>query len=500
MFNKTKPNAGQQTGPQEITTERLKQALCNCPDIIYSDISVNVNRNLRHTVVYVDGMVDHRMIDDYILKPLVQEDVFFEARSQKAVIELIIQGTVYHSVRTIRTNLDECIGDLMSGSVALIFDESKLAVTFEVKGFEKRSLTEPTNENVLKGSKEAFVEVLRVNTALVRRRLQTKELKLIQLELGTRSKTAIEIVYLDGVANMNTVSEVKRRLTNSSYDGVVSAGQIEAFLLDNPKSFFPQVLYTERADKFCGNILEGRVGIMIDGIPLAYIVPVDINSFLQAPEDYALSNITSSLFRFLRHVSAFAALIMPAAYVSMTTFHHEMLPSELVVAIVTSKQGVPFPTFIEVLLMLFAFEVLLEAGLRLPRAIGQAVSIVGAVVVGQAAITAKILSPGVVIVIAAAGITGFVLPSQDLSNTVRVCRILLVLCSIVSGLFGVIVGLIVILYHLCTLEVFDTPYMSPFVANEGEEMFNDTVVRRAWFYMKKRPKNVGAGDVKRQGS
>lgn len=498
MFGKSKQEAGQ-GGEQEITSERLKQALSDCPDIIFSDITINMTKKLLATVVHVDGMVNPQMMDDFILKPLIQEDVFSETRTQDAVVDLIIHGTVYHSQRKLRQVLDDCVDDVLGGSVALIFDETKQAVTFEIKGFEKRTLTEPTNENVIKGSKEAFVEVLRVNTALVRRRIQSRDLKIIELSLGSMSKTAVDIIYIQGVANMNTVNTVKQRLESSSYDGIVSAGQLESFLLDKSSSLFPQLLYTERSDKFCGNLLEGRIGIMIDGMPIAYIVPVDINSFLQAPEDYSLIHLTASMFRFLRHVSAFSALILPSVYVAITTFHHEMLPTELIVSIVTSKQGVPFPTFIEVLIMLFAFEVLLEAGLRLPRAIGQAVSIVGAVVVGQAAISAKLISPVVVIVIAAAGITGFVFPSQDLSNTVRICRILLVFCSIVCGLFGVVVGLIVILYHMSNLESFGTPYLSPFVAGEGKGMFDDTVVRRAWFNLKTRPKSAGPGDTKRQG-
>lgn len=499
MFGRTKENE-KARGDQELSSEKLKQAFTDCPDIVFSDISVKGNKRLRLTLVYVEGLVDERMTDDFILKPLVQEEVFAQARSQQAVIDLIVHGAVYHNQRTLREKLDDCVDDILSGSVALIFDETRLAVTFELKGFEKRSITEPTNENVLKGSKESFVEVLRVNTALVRRRLQTKDLKFIRLVLGSRSKTVVIIVYLDGVANGNTVAEVRRRLCNIKIDGIISAGQIEAFLLDKPKSLFPQVLYTERADKFCGNLLEGRVGIMIDGMPLAYIVPVDLNSFLQAPEDYALHYLSSSIFRVLRYISAFVALTLPSIYVSMTTFHHEMLPTDLVSSIVASKQGVPFPTFVEVLLMLFAFELLLEAGLRLPQAIGQTVSIVGAVVVGQAAITAKLLSPGVVIVIAAAGISGFVIPSQDLANIIRICRFFLVLFSVASGLFGVIVGLIALLYHLCTLEVFDTPYLSPFVACEGRGLFSDTITRGAWYNLKKRPANVAPGDDTRQGS
>jgi len=498
MFSRSKQESGQDGG-REITSELLKEALSDCPDVIFSDISINMTKKLRATVVYVDGMVNPQMLDDFVLKPLIQEDAFSEARSQDAVVDLMIHGTVYHSLRKLRQALDDCVDDVLSGSAALIFDETRQAVTFEIKGFEKRALTEPTSENVLKGSKEAFVEVLRVNTALVRRRIPSRDLKIIELSLGSRSKTAVDIVYIQSVANMNTVDMVRRRLESSSYDGIVSAGQIESFLLDKSSSLFPQLIYTERSDKFCGNLLEGRVGIMIDGMPIAYIVPVDINTFLQAPEDYSLIHLTASMFRFLRHASAFAALILPSVYVAMTTFHHEMLPTELIASIVTSKEGVPFPTFIEVLIMLIAFEVLLEAGLRLPRAIGQAVSIVGAVVVGQAAISAKIISPGVVIIIAAAGIMGFVLPSQDLSNTVRICRILLVICSIVCGLFGVVVGLIVILYHMSSLESFGTPYLSPFVAGEGKGMLDDSVVRRAWFNLKTRPKSAGPGDTKRQG-
>jgi spore germination protein KA len=226
---------------------------------------------------------------------------------------------------------------------------------------------------------------------------------------------------------------------------------------------------------------------------------VDLFAFLQAPEDYALHFFQSSVFRLLRNLSAFLALILPAFYVAITTFHQEMIPTKLAMSIIESKKTVPFPTVIEVLLMLLAFEILLEAGLRLPKSIGQTVSIIGALVVGDAAITAKILSPGVVIVIATAGITGFVIPSQDLANTVRILRLLLVFCSLFGGLFGIGVGIIAILYHLCTLEFFGVPYLSPFVAGEGRRMFHDTVVRASWLKQKIRPRSVRPEDSVRQG-
>ncbi|NCB52809.1 MAG: spore germination protein, partial [Clostridia bacterium] len=483
MFKKTetKTESGtstNQTAPGEkICTETLRNRLAGSEDIVFNDININSDKELTATVIYVDGLVNSQLIDNFVLKPLIQENTLGKAKTEKDLIDFIMLGTVYHDLRKLRETMPDCINDILSGSVAVVFDNSGVAVTFEVKGFEKRGISEPTSENVLKGSKESFIEVLRVNTAIVRRRIQTSDLKMSHMTIGRRTRTAIAVVYLDGVANRSTVELVKQRIKAIDIDGITSAGQVEAFLLDNEKSFFPQILYTERADKFCGNILEGRVGVMIDGIPIAYIIPVDISSFLQAPEDYSLNYIVSSTLRILRYICVFSALILPAFYVSITTFHREMIPTKLALSIISSKQGVPFPTYMEVLLMLLAFEVLLEAGLRLPRAIGQTVSIVGALVVGQAAISANLLSPGVVIVISTAGITGFVLPSQDMSNAVRLCRLLLVFLSIFGGLFMVTIGLIGILYHLCSLEVFGVPYMSPYVANEGKQMFGDTILR-----------------------
>lgn len=503
--NQEKPREAKQTPPsdsaqkddQKISTDTLKKILSASDDIVFNQIVVG--EQLKLTTIFVDGLVNSKMIDDDVLKPLIQESVLKEAESEQQVLDLIMLGTVYHCQRKQRDRLDDCIRDLLSGSVLLVFDTSGIAVTFEIKGFEKRSITEPTNENVLKGSKESFIEVLRVNTALLRRRIASRDLIVEQLKLGMRTDTTLAIVYLKGIANSEVVKEVRNRLKKINIDGIVSAGEIETYLLDQRFSLFPQLLYTERVDRLCGNLLEGRVGVMIDGIPITYIVPVDISSLLQAPEDYSLHFFQSSIFRLLRNLAAFMSLILPSFYVAITSFHQEMIPTKLAVAIIESKKAVPFPTFIEVLLMLLAFEILLEAGLRLPKSIGQTVSIIGALVVGDAAITAKILSPGVVIVIATAGITGFVIPSQDLANSIRICRVLLVFCSMFGGLFGISVGLIAILYHLCTLEIFGCPYLSPFVGNEGKQMFHDTIIRVSWVRQKIRPQNIRPEDSVRQG-
>ena len=307
---------------QVISTEILQQMLSGNEDIIFNNINVNNRTNLNLTVVFIDGMMDPKLVDDDVLRPLMQEDILGKAKNQKEIIDLIMQGSVYHCQRKLRDKLDDCISDLLSGSVVLIFDDSAMAVTFEIKGFEKRGITEPSNENVIKGSKESFIEVLRVNTALIRRRIQTSDLKIHQLVLGKRTNTNIGVVYIQNIANPQIVNEVKLRLERIDIDGIVSAAQVETLIMDKKWTLFPQLIYTERVDKFCANILEGRVGIIIDGIPIAYIVPVDINSFFQAPEDYALNFFQSSFFRILRFSSAFTA---PDAARILCIYH--ILPS-----------------------------------------------------------------------------------------------------------------------------------------------------------------------------
>ena len=328
----------EQKSDGEIKTEILKQKLSGSPDIVFNEVILDENR--KFTVVFVDGMTNSQMIDNFVLKPLIQESDLKETKNDKDLIDLIMLGTVYHCQRKLVDKLTDCYSDLLSGSVVLVFDDLKKAVTFEIKGFEKRGLSEPTNENVLKGAKESFIEVLRTNTALIRRRIPSSDLIINQMKIGKRTDTAVSVVYFDGIANQSIVDEVKRRLEKINIDGIVSPGVIESFLIDSKRSLFPEILYTERTDKFCANIMEGRVGIIVDGFPLAMIDPVDINSFLQAPEDYSQNFIYSSLYRIMRYLCALSSMILPAFYVSVTTFHQEMIPTALAGALIQTKEGI----------------------------------------------------------------------------------------------------------------------------------------------------------------
>jgi spore germination protein KA len=483
---------------RDITEENVKTILADSSDIIYQEHYINGNRNLPVMVVYVDGMIDLKLVNNDILKPLTQEKSFGEVKGFQDVISLIEQGTVYHAARKIRTSLGELLSDILNGSAALVFEKEKRAVTFDAKGFEKRAITEPTNENAVKGPKDAFVEVLRVNTSMVRLKIHTPYLRIKETIVGRQSRTNVAVIYIENLTNANIVKEVFERLDAIDVDAVMAAGYIEEFIVDKRRSPFPQVLNTERADKFCDNIIEGRVGILIDGMPIAYIVPADITLFFQAPEDYAYHYLISSFIRLLRYGSFFIALFLPAFYVSITTFHQEMIPTVLAVSIIKSKIDVPFPTITSMVGIMVAFEMLLEAGIRLPRAVGQAVSIIGALVVGQAAVQAKLLSPVAVIVIAVTGIAGFVIPNQDLNNGVRIFRMIFTLCASVAGLYGLALAYIMLVYHLSSIETFGVPYLAPLFAGDGKESVKDTLIRMPLPFMKNRPQNLKAENKKRQ--
>lgn len=484
---------------KEVTAENIRNVLSDSNDINYQVHYINGCRDLPVTVIFIDGLVNTKVVNDYVLKPLTQEKILEEVKDSNSIIDLILHGTTYHASRKLRNTLEDTLTDILSGSVALIFDQDRKAVTFEIKDFEKRNIAEPTNESAIKGSKDSFIEVLRVNTSLVRRKIHTPYLRVKEIIVGKQTRTPVAVIYIENLTNRKIVEEVIKRLEEINIDAVTAAGSIEEYIIDYKKTVFPLILNTERTDKFCNNILEGRVGLLIDGLPTAYIIPATVNMFFQAPEDYAYNYVIGSFIRIMRYINATVSLILPAFYIAITTFHQEMIPTDLAVSIIRSKAEVPFPTSTSIIFMLFSFEVLVEAGFRLPRTMGQTVSIIGALVVGQAAVDAKIISPAVVIIIAISGMAGFTIPNQDFANALRICRILFTICATIAGLYGLTLGYLLLLYHLNKIETFGVPYFSPFAANEGRDIANDTIIRMPTYFMKKRPSSLKTTNKKRQG-
>jgi len=487
---KKQQNSGELPGAQQpqgapITEDQVRGLLGDSKDVVFRQLDL---WNLSVTLIYIDGMIDAKSVSEYVIAPLLREPLV-GAESERDLIGLLRSGSVVFASQNQRGALPEIIGDILSGNTALLLEGERVAFTFEAKGFEKRAVAEPTNENVIKGAKDAFVEVLPVNTALCRRKLRTHNLVVEHTVVGRQSQTKIGILYLKNVVNPDLVEEVRKRIGKIQLDQAIVTGAIEEFIADQPASVFPQILYTERVDRFCGNLAEGRVGLLIDGLPTALIVPATLFMFLQAPEDYSQNYLFASFTRFLRFVAFMLALELPAFYISITTFHHEMIPTELATSIASSKEGVPFPMFVEVIALLFAFELLLEAGLRLPKPIGQAMSIVGALIVGQAAVQARLLSPATVIVISITAVAGFVMPNQDLTVALRLWRVVLALMSSIIGFFGMGLGLVLILYNLCRIETFGVPYLDPFTGNDHRQM-QDTLFRLPLRTMKKRPESL----------
>lgn len=487
----------QDNAEPELTTANVEEMLKSSSDIVFRKLHINGREDLPVTMVFIDGVVDKKATDDDVLKPLFQESILSRCGSTSEIISMIEYGAIYHASVEVRRSFFECVNDIIDGSIALIFDDDKTAVTFEIKGFQEREISEPTGENVIKGSKDSFVENLRTNTATIRMKIKNARLVIEEKKIGKQTATRIAIMYIRGLTNAHIVEELKKRLDSLKIDAVLSTGVIEEAVADNKLSPFPQVITTERPDKFCSNIVEGRVGLMIDGIPVAIIVPGTFGAFLQAPEDYSQNFIVNSIIRMMRYALMFVTLFLPGFYISVSSFHIEMLPTDLALAITASKEGVPFLTFIEVLFMLLAFEVLVEAGLRLPKNIGQAVSVVGAVVVGRAAADARLVSPAVVVIIAVTAISAFTMPNQDFSNALRIWRFIFAVFSSIIGLYGLSIGAILLLIHLARMEVFGVPYLSPFAGGEGKNM-EDAVFRFPFASHNKRPLNLRTTNKKRR--
>lgn len=448
--------------PEPISSETLKNIFDGCADFQYRKIKPGLAGG-ELFVCWLDGIVDGGDVSKDVIRPLT--DIIRAGASPDPM--RLMEGAVYSSTAQLRETTDETVTDITQGCCAVIFDGEKTAVTFEIRSrANQRSISEPTLEKSLKGGKDAFVENLRTNTSLVRRRICNPALKLKNTVMGRKSETRAAIMYVDGVADPAVVAELTKRLDTIDVDGLLATGGIEEYIVDNPRTPFPQLVHTERPDRFARQLLNGRVGLIVDGLPMAFLLPVSFAEFLRVSQDESQNYVISTVLSIVRWAAVILALVLPAFYVAIAMYHQEMIPTKLLMSIIASKQDVPFSTALEVIGMLLAFELLQEAGLRLPDPIGDTVSIIGALIVGQSAVEAKVISPIAVIVVAFAGISGFAMPSQDMGSALRIGRFALVIAAILGGLFGVAAVLCLIIWHLCTIDSFGRNYTAPMSGGE----------------------------------
>lgn len=440
-----------------ISPENTRKVFENCADFTVREVFAGGTK-ISLFVCWLDGTVNSSNVADQVLRPLTDPARFMKPGTAEEAAAQIQSGAVYAgAVRTLES-MDELAEALCFGHCAVVFEG--MALLFELRSTLHRSVQEPSVEKSIKGSKDAFVEPIRVNTGLVRSRLHTPKLKMASTVIGRKTRTRVSVMWLQGVAAEDLPGEVLRRLDRYDVDGAVLPDLIESALCDAPNSPFPQLIHTERPDKFAASLLDGRVGILVDGIPIGYIAPASLTEFMRTNEDLSLHYMTASAIRLVRWLAFAISLFLPALYVAVAMYHAEMIPIKLLQSVIDSKQYVPFSTAMEIVWMLVAFELLQEAGLHLPDPVGQTVSIIGALIVGQSAVEARVISPIAVIVVALSGIAGYTMPSQDLGSALRLCRFGLVLAASVAGLFGIVTGTVLLLWHLCSIESFGRPYIT----------------------------------------
>ena len=413
-----------------------------------------------------------------MLRPLAQ--MTDEAR-EEVLYTRALQGGVWCASVKEPESTQQAAELLVNGFCVILFPKSGKALGCEVKTGEKRSPSPPETENTVKGAKDAFTETLRTNTSLVRRHLRTPGLRLSETVVGKRTLTKVTVCWIDRLTDPELPRRMQERLSSIDIDGALSPAAIEEYVTGSRRTAFPLLEYTERTDHFCQGLLDGQVGLLADGLPLGYLAPVGLGRLMRSPEDRATDFFSASMLRLLRYAALGVSLLLPALYAAMAMFHQQMLPTKLLLSIIESKQNVPFSTLLEVLGLLCAFELLQQAGLHLPQAVGTAVSIIGGLVVGTAAVDAKLVSPAALIVTASSGICGFTLPNRELSDAVRLWRFVLTVLAGLWGLFGVTVGLLLLLTELAGLESLGRSYLSPFGRAEVKgALVRPRLVRQKW--------------------
>lgn len=480
--------------------EVLKKILGQNDDIVFRRFFLGIAPDTQALMVYVDGMVDKTILNNNILKSLMLEST---EKDLKIPREGQLKDTVLNYLLTAASLketviIGEVISSILSGAVILMIDGVQEAILIDIRNFMQRAISEPPSEVMVRGSREGFNEALRTNIVLIRRHINSPNLVFESFNIGRVSSTAVSLVYIKGIADPRLIEEARKRLNRIDIDGVLESGYIEDLIEDDPFSPFPQMHHTERPDRVAGNLLEGRVAILTDGSPFALVLPVEISSFLTAPEDYYERFILASAIRWVRYISFMVSLFLPSIYIAVITFHQEMIPIRLLYSIAAYRQGVPLPTLVEALAMELMFEVLREAGVRLPRSVGQTVSIAGALVIGQSAVTAGIVSPLMVIVVAATGLASFTIPSYNLGISIRLLRFPLMLLAGTMGLFGIAIGLIIMVVHAMKLRSFGVPFMASLAPLHISDL-KDVIIRVPWWAMDERPAELARNNRRRQG-
>jgi spore germination protein KA len=481
--------------------KKINDSLGKSSDIIIREIRIGKEGSIKAGIIYTDGLTDTPSLQNFILETLMLDIKGIELQRRISPEQNLISvlkdfAMTVGEIKDL-TNFDVLFTGLLSGDTVILIDGYAEGLIISNKQWVERGVTEPSAQTVVRGPREAFSENIRVNTALVRRKLKDPNLWMESKVIGNRTKTNVAIMFINGVASDKIVKEVRLRLDRIDIDGILESGNIEELIQDAPYSPFPTIYNTERPDVVAAALLEGRIAILIDGTPFVLIVPALFVQFFQSSEDYYQRSDIASLIRLLRFFSFAISLLAPALFIAVTTFHQSMLPPPLLISLAAQREGAPFPAFIEAMIMEITFEILREAGVRMPRSIGSAMSIVGAFVIGTAAVEAGIITAAMVIVVSITAISSFVSPTYDIAIAVRMLRFGFMAIAASFGIFGITVGLIALILHLCSLRSFGVPYMSPLAPFNISDQ-EDTFIRLPRWKMFTRPRLIDQHNMIRQ--
>ena len=453
-------------------------------DIVIREFSLLAqNTNYNAFLIYIDGMVDTELINNFILNPLMlrnransfdgalnlemagapnsNNQVVVKKVKKFNLIDYIYNNLMPQNSVKKQTEFSEIISGINSGNCALFVDTLNTAFDIDVKGFQQRNVEAPSNEIVIKGPQESFVENLRTNTSLLRRIANNQNLIIENISVGNISQTKCALCYMQNITNSDLVTEARFRLSNLSIDTLISSGQLEQLISDSSTFGIPQILSTERPDKCVKGLMQGRVVILVNGNPYALILPAVLTDFISSPEDSNLRPLFANFLKGIRFLALFITLLLPGLYISVTSFHQELLPTELLFSILATRENVPFPIIFELLVMEISFELIREGGLRAPSAIGSTLGIVGALILGDAAVSANIVSPILIIIVAITGISSFAIPDFSFGFHLRVYRFAFIILGYIAGFLGIGLGIFIYITLLCSLKSFGVAYTSP---------------------------------------
>ncbi len=458
----------------------------DCADIVKRRLTVGGTNKVDIYFVYIDNMIDKTLLEEDTLRYLIYKMDDMPAQNQFDYIK--DKGLRTADISEVVT-MQEAIQFILGGDTIILVDGYDKALRVSVRGFSNRGVPKAENEVAVRGSKESFSEALYINRVLLRRRIKDTNMKMIQTTVGTRTQTDVAIVFIEGVAKPEVVEEIQRRIRDFVVDGIFDSGMLEQLTERNVYSPFPEFQATERPDKAASALVEGRVVLIVDNSPMVLLLPTTMNSFFQASDDTYSRWEVASMMRILRFLGGFITVALPGLYIAVVNFQPELLSSALALSFASAREGVPFSVLFEVIMMEFAFEMLLEAGIRLPGPMGSTLGIVGGLVIGNAAVTANLVSPMVVIIIAMTAISAFTVPNEAFSAAFRVVRYLIIILSALLGLYGFVLGFMILLIHLAGLKSFGIPYLLPFAASGlgGKSDGRDAIIRYPLNTLKDRP-------------